>query len=389
MSETIALSAPTFNGNELKYLQQCMESGWISSAGQFVEKLQEQIQHFCGTPYAVACINGTAALQVALRIVGVKPGDEVMVPTLTFIAPVNAVHYLGAHPIFMDCDDRFNVDPEKIIDFIKKETLFKKGKTYNKTSKRRVSAFLPVHVFGNAVNLESVLSLMKVRNIPIVEDASESLGTVYTRGLLAGKHTGTVGEIGCYSLNGNKIVTSGGGGLLVTKKKSWARKAEYLISQAKDDNVRFIHNEVGYNYRLSALHAAVGLAQLEKLEDYLKIKKDNYQFYKEHVAGIDGLSLATTPEYAENNHWMYALRINQRRYGVSKNELIKRFAHEEIEVRPVWHLNHLQKPYRQCRSYRIENALKLLESTLNLPCSVSLRRENIINIGRLLEQWKK
>ncbi|MCK4815244.1 aminotransferase class I/II-fold pyridoxal phosphate-dependent enzyme, partial [bacterium] len=259
MSKLIPISVPTIQGNEWKYIKECLDTGWVSSAGKYVDKFEEEICRFTGTKYAVACVNGTAALHVSLRLVGVQPTDEVIVPTLTFISPVNAVRYLNAEPIFMDADDYYNIDAQKTIRFIKDESEFKNGFSYNKKTGKRISAIIPVHVFGNAVNLEELTAICTERNIKVIEDATESLGTIYTKGRFTGKHTGTTGDIGCFSFNGNKIITTGGGGMIVTNNEEYAKRARYLTTQAKDDQVRYVHNEIGYNYRLTNIQAALGV----------------------------------------------------------------------------------------------------------------------------------
>ncbi len=372
MSEAIPLSVPVIKGNEWKYVKECLDTGWVSSVGAYVERFEREFCAYTGARHAVACVNGTAALQVALRIIGVLAGDEVIVPTLTFIAPVNAVCYLGAQPIFMDCDDYYNLDVAKTLDFIERETRFVGGHTINQKTGRRIAALIPVYVFGNAVALDALTPLCQERNIRIVEDATESLGTWYTAGAFAGKHAGTLGDIGCFSFNGNKIITTGGGGMIVTDNPDHAEKARYLTTQAKDDGIRYIHHEVGYNYRLTNLQAAVGVAQLERLPEYVETKRSNYQAYKRHIDLIPGLHIAEIPVYAANNCWMYALQIDRARYGMDREELMQSLGAQSIQSRPVWQLNHLQRPYRDCQRYRIEKAPELLARTLNIPCSVDL-----------------
>ena len=384
----IPLSVPLIRGNEWKYVKECLDTGWVSSAGKFVTKFEEDICGYTGAKHAVACVNGTAALHVALRLAGVRPGDEVIVPTVTFIAPVNVIRYLNAEPVFMDCDEFYNIDVAKTIEFIEKETSFVDGYTLNRTTNRRISAIIPVHVFGNAVDLERLIPICRERNIKIVEDASESLGTYYTRGSLSNRHTGTIGDLGCYSFNGNKIITAGGGGMIVTSDAGLAEKAGYLTTQAKDDPVRYIHNEIGYNYRLTNIQAALGVAQLEKLEEYIAIKKNNYRNYRDYINKIDGLVLAGTPDYSRVNYWMYSLRIDKRRYGKDRDELMKYLIEQGIQTRPVWYLNHSQKPYRDCLSYRIDRANELVEATLQLPCSANLTIGILQNVVETLRQGK-
>jgi perosamine synthetase len=369
----IPLSVPVIGGNEWTYIKECLDTEWVSSAGKYVEKFEADFAARVGAAHAVACVNGTAALQVALQVVGVRAGEEVIAPTLTFIATVNAARYLGAEPVFMDCDGYFNLDVEKLADFLARATEQRDGRCFNRQTGRRIAAIVPVHVFGNAVRLREIIDLCRPRGIRIVEDAAESLGTAY----LDGPHTGTLGDIGCFSFNGNKIITTGGGGMIVTDNTEYAIRARYLTTQAKDDEVRYIHEEVGYNFRLTNIQAALGVAQLERLPEYLEIKQRNFARYRAGIADIDGLSLVNPPGYARNNLWMYALRIDETRYRTDREGLMAYLKTQGIQTRPVWHLNHLQTPYRQCESWRIERAPQLLADTLNLPCSVNLREEDI------------
>jgi len=377
MSEIIPLSVPSIQGNEWKYIKECLDTEWVSSAGKYVDLFEKKIVEYTSAKYAIACVNGTAALHIALILAGVKSEDEVIVPTLTFISPINVVRYCNAYPIFMDADEFFNIDSEKTIDFIKKETIFKDGNTFNKETKRCIRAIIPVHIFGNAVYLDDLYKICKERNIKIIEDATESLGTKYKKGKFSDKHTGTIGELGCLSFNGNKLITTGGGGMILTDNKNHAEKAKYLTTQAKDGNVRYIHNEIGYNYRLTNIQAAFGVAQLEKLPEFIEIKKRNYNKYKEYINNIPGLHLAETPDYADNNHWMYALQIDKDIYGKDREKLMQYLSEKGIQTRPVWYLNHMQKPYKGCQNYKIEKAIELLEKTLNIPCSVNLKDKSI------------
>ena len=376
-NKVIPLSAPSIQGNEWKYIKECLETEWVSSVGKYVDLFEQRIAEYTGTKHAVACVNGTAALHIALNLAGVQPGDEVIVPTLTFISPVNVVKYLSASPVFMDCDRYYNIDVGKVIRFLEKETEFRSGFTYNRSTGRRISAIIPVHVFGNAVFLDELTDVCLKRNIEIIEDATESLGTRYISGKHKGRHCGTVGTLGCLSFNGNKIISAGGGGMILTDNSELAGKARYLTTQAKDDGSRYIHNEIGYNYRLTNIQAAMGVAQLEQLPGYLKIKKRNYQRYKNEIDEISGLHIAKTPEYAENNHWMYALQIDKSEYGKDREQLMTYLTENNIQARPVWYLNHMQKPYRSCQFYQIEKANDLIDKTINIPCSVNLKEHEI------------
>ncbi len=335
MKNIIQLNIPNLKGNEKRYIQNCISTNWISTSGKYIGQFEKKLCEFTKSKNAIACINGTAALQISLKIVGVKNEDEVIVPTLTFIAPVNAIKYNNAIPIFMDADQTHNLDINKTIDFIKNNTFFKKKFSYNKKSKRRISAIIPVHVWGNAVNLEKLISLCKKKNIKIVEDASESLGTFYTEGKLKGKHTGTVGDVGCISFNGNKIITTGGGGVILTNNNSYAKKARYLISQAKNDTLNFVHNEIGYNFKLTNIHAAIGLGQLEKINYYLRKKKEINNFYQKNIKNKK-LFFLKSPKYAKNNYWMNILTIKNLKNDNKAKKFLKKFLKNDIESRYIW-----------------------------------------------------
>lgn len=378
----IPLSVPHLAGNEWQYVKECLDTGWVSTAGGFVSRFEKDFENYTGAAHAIACVNGTAALHVALQIAGVERGDEVLVPTLTFIASVNAIHYLGAEPVFMDCDEYYNLDIEKTRRFIEVECIRRDGRLYNRTSGRRVAAVVPVHVFGNAAQVEELVGLCRAAGVAVVEDAAESLGTVYADG----RHTGTLGDIGCFSFNGNKIITTGGGGMIVTANAEYAARARYLTTQAKDDELRFIHNEVGFNYRLTNIQAAMGVAQLEQLERYVDIKRAHHAAFTEALDAVPGLRVAPTPAYARNNCWMVALQVDEARYGRSRDRVVADLEQLGIQTRPVWYPNHLQRAYRHCRTYELERALSLFECTLNIPCSVGLSAEERAQVIEALRQ---
>ena len=365
----IPLSVPHLNGNEWEYIKECLDTNWVSSAGKYVNLFEKKIAEYTGAKYAVACVNGTAALQVSLRLAGVQPGDEVIAPTLTFIAPINAIAYNGASPVFMDSDDYYNIDSVKTIRFIQEETEFKGGFSYNRKTGKRVSAIVPVHVWGNACWLDDLVDICRERNIAIVEDASESLGTRYTQGKFAGKHTGTIGRLGCVSFNGNKIITTGGGGMILTDDEGLAAKARYLTTQAKDDEIKYIHNEIGYNFRLTNIQAALGVAQLEQLDGFIERKKEIYNRYKSGLDNHSNFSIADIPDYADNNHWLTVLKTASE---LKRDDAFKNLTDNSIQTRPVWCLNHLQKPYLRHQFFNIENAVTLYNNSLCLPSSVTL-----------------
>ena len=382
MKKFISLNEPLVGNPEIINLNNCIRSNWITS-GKYIENFEKKISLYTKSSYVVMCSNCSVALYIALKILGIEAKDEVITPTLTFVAPINAIILCGASPIFMDADKYHSIDIEKTIDFINKETFFKSGFSYNKRSKKKIKAILAVHVWGNAAKLHELVDICKEKNIEIIEDAAESFGTKYTTGNLKGKYTGTVGKIGCLSFNGNKIITSGGGGAILTNSKKLADEARYYINQAKDNKIRYIHNEVGYNFRISNLHAAVGYAQLQKINFLLKKKKEINEFYKKSLLNQDGIRLLENPKYSKNNFWMNVITINKSKYKQSINYLLKKFKNNNIEIKPVWYLNHLQKSFKKYQNYKIENAIEILNSSLCLPSSCNLKSQDILRIAKL------
>lgn len=380
----ISLSEPLIIGNELKYLKKCVSTNWVSTSGSFIAKFENSISKFTGAKYAVSCMNGTSALHLSLKVLDIKSDEEILVPSLTFIATINAIIYNNSIPVFMDSDDFFNLDTKKTIEFLKNQTIFKGGYTFNKKTRRKIAAIMPVHVWGNAADLYEIVKICKSKNIKIIEDASESLGTFYKKGKLKNKHTGTIGEIGCLSFNGNKIITSGSGGMILTNNKKIAKKAKYLSTQAKDDSFYSIHDNVGFNYRMSNIQAALGLAQLENIKFYLKKKKQINNLYMKKLKNIKGASIYNTPDYADNNHWMNVLNIDDKVFDKSLNKIITLFKKNNIEIKPVWRLNHKQKMFKNFDKYKIKNANLLLKKSLLLPSSTSLTNKNINNIVNIL-----
>ena len=376
----ISLHEPMFAGNERKYIKNCLDRGWVSSAGKYVDIFEKKIAKYTGAKYAVACINGTSALQVSLKLVGVKKGDEVIVPSMTFIAPVNAINYNNAKPIFMDCDEHYTIDVNKTVDFINEETRTIKKKisgnnltiTVNNKTGNRITAIIVVHALGNAVKLGKLVNLCRKKNIALIEDAAESIGTFYTLNRFKEKHTGTIGTIGCLSFNGNKIITTGGGGMILTKSRKIAKEAKYLTTQAKDDPIYSIHNEVGYNFRLTNIQAALGLAQLESLSKYIKKKKIIHERYKKKINKIKGLFISNTSHYARCNYWLNILEIYNNTSKKKLSKIIKYLSKNGIEVKPLWHPNHLQKKYKNCQTYKLDNVNNIYQNRLCLPSSPQL-----------------
>lgn len=366
----IPLSAPQIGGNEWSYIKQCLDTGWVSSAGEFVSQFEERFKGYVGAPYAVATSNGTAALHLALIALGLKADFEVLAPTITFAASINAIHYCGAKPVFFDCDRFFNIDLDAVERFLTDGCESRGAETFNKSSGRKVWGILPVHVFGNPVDMARVNALAHRHALHVVEDAAESVGSYFE-----GQHTGTFAEAGCFSFNGNKIITTGGGGMVVTRSKDVADKVRYLSTQAKDDALRFIHHEVGYNYRLTNLQAAMGVAQLELLPKYLARKKEIHNRYCTELNSAGFLSVCPVPEENPGNYWLVNVLLSKDS-GLRALDLVAKLSAQGIESRPVWYPNHLQRASSGCQAFEIRNAEDLVERTVSIPCSVGLRAED-------------
>jgi len=277
----------------------------------------------------------------------------------------------------MDCDDYMNIDVVKLREFCAKECKVSKTVLRNKSTGRIIKAVVPVHIFGNPCDMQEVMKISRRYHLKVIEDATESLGSYYTGGVYQGRFTGAIGDIGVFSFNGNKIITTGGGGMIVTDNKSIAKKAKYLVEQAKDDTVRYIHNEVGYNFRLTNLQAALGLAQLKKLKKFIRIKKGNYKLYCKLLNSVKGIKLLGIPASTAPNYWFYSLLMEKKEFGMDREKLMPCLMKKKIQSRPIWYLNHLQRPYRMNQAYKIEKAQKFWKSVLNLPCSTGLKEEQV------------
>lgn len=372
----IPLSVPNLKGNELQYVSLAVKTEWVSTAGSYVSDFEKSVADYVGVEKAVACQSGTAGLHISLQLCGVTREDMVIVPTLTFIAAVNPVKYIGAEPIFMDCDDTLCMDPRKLEAFCREECESKGNQLYHKATGRRVPAMVIVHVFGNMADMVSLLRIADQYHLKVVEDATEALGTYYTDGPLKGKYAGTIGDIGVYSFNGNKIITTGGGGMIVSSNMETLSHAKHLTTQAKADEVNFIHDEIGYNYRMTNLQAALGLAQMEQLEDFIRTKITNHEQYRERLNAMPGLSVLPFREGIRSNHWFYSLYC-QAPYPLKPAELITKLQENRIQSRPIWGLIHKQKPYQGSFTYRIEKARDYWNCVVNLPCSTNLSSADV------------
>ena len=382
----IKLSVPNLNLDIVENLKECIETGWVSTGGRFIQQFEKNFSAYVKVPDAVSTQSGTAGLHLALQVLGIGAGDLVIVPTLTFIAAVNPIRYVGAEPLFMDCDSSFCMDMDKLATFLEEECAPTSQGLHHKESGKRVKAVLPVHVFGELCDMETLMNLTQAYGLYVVEDATEALGSYYNQGKYAGKHAGTLGHLGVYSFNANKIITTGGGGMVVAQDPALLEHLRYLSLTAKDDGLFFVHNEVGFNYRMLNLQAALGVSQLSELETFIRTKQSNWKRYEEQLHGIPGLTLLSFREDRRTNHWFYSLYVEEERFGWTRDQLMQQLLDQDIQCRPVWRLNHKQKPYAQCTAYRIAQALDYEARVLNLPCSTHLSTEEVDRVCEAIQQ---
>lgn len=375
MNKMIPLSVPNFSGNEKKYVLSAIEAGWVSTSGKQIEHFENEIAKYVKTSGAVACQSGTAGLHLAMLALGITTDDMILVPTLTFVAAVNPVKYIGATPIFFDCDDYLTIDPWHIEQFCETECEIDGDQLIHTASKRSIKAIVAVHVFGNMANMEELMKIADNYHLSVIEDATEAIGTYYSAGKYAGKYAGTIGDIGIYSFNGNKIITTGGGGMIVSNNQLLLDKCRHLSTQAKTDSLYFDHDEIGYNYRMTNIQAALGLAQLEELENFIEIKKKNYELYQSM-----GIALLPFRKEIRANYWFYSYRTLHR------DELIEYLSANGVQTRPIWKLIHTLKPYQNEYAYHITNADYLYSLILNLPCSSSLNEEDVKFVSRCIKK---
>lgn len=397
MDRQIPLSVPNLDLEIVDNLRECIETGWVSTGGRFITEFEQKTAEYVGIDDAVSCQSGTAGLHTALRILGVRADDEVIVPTLTFIAAVNPVIYQGAHPVFMDCDEYFCIDTKKLAKFCEEECEFceaadggndadgtkgaQERTLINKKTGRRIRAIVTVHVFGNMANMEVIMDIADKYGLKVLEDATEALGSYVTDGKYKGYKAGTIGDMGVYSFNANKIITTGGGGMIVSRNKEYLDEARYLTITAKETSaeeaLHFMHNEVGYNYRMTNLQAALGVSQIDRLEDFIGIKERNFNKYAELLKDTAGLELLSFTSHIRSNRWFYALYVDKERFGESRETLMHRLIENGVQCRPVWKLTHTQRPYANMQSYKIEKAYDYEKNVLNIPCSTNLAEDDV------------
>lgn len=324
-SELIPLSVPNVGGNEWEYIKDCLDTGWVSSVGSYVNKFEQILAEFTGAKYAVACMNGTSAIHLSLMLSGVERNDYVIVPNVTFVASCNAIHYTGADPLLIDIDeDTWQMDLDILSEFLRNKTYEQGGFRYNCGDDRRISAILPVHVLGNMCDIDKLIPIAEKYNLVIVEDSTEALGSYYKT-----QHAGTFGKFGTFSFNGNKIITTGGGGMIVTNDELLAKKAKHLTTQAKSDDFEYTHDEIGYNYRLVNLLAAMGVAQMEQLPTFLNRKKEIDRTYRLELEN-DDLVFQKITDNVNPNHWLQTMRVRDQK------GMIKHLLANNIQCRPFW-----------------------------------------------------
>lgn len=382
-SRFIPLSVPNFSGREKEYVNEAVVSEWVSTGGSKVPQFERAVADYVKMPDAVACNSGTSGLHLAMMIASVGRGHEVIVPTLTFIAAVNPVRYAGAEPIFIGCDDSLCLCPAEVLRFLKEHAECVNGVCRNKATGAEIKAMVVVHVFGNMADMQALMKIAEEWHLAVIEDATEALGTYYTEGVYQGKYAGTIGDIGVYSFNGNKIITTGSGGMVVSNHPDWLSHARHLSTQAKSDELNYKHDEVGYNYRLTNLQAALGLAQMEQLEDFIAHKEKMYEFYRERLDGKHHYRILPFCEGVRSNHWFYSLYVEDG-HSLSRDEIIQVLKEQKIQTRPIWGLIQDQADYPKNEAYGEEKARHYLERIVNLPCSTSLTQEDAERVVQVL-----
>lgn len=383
----IPLSIPNFEGNEKKYVDDAIDQGWVSTGGAYITKLEKAMAEFLHADNVAACQSGTAALHLSAVEAGIRPGDVVLVPPLTFIAAVNPVKYQFATPVFIDCDDSFCMDPLKLKAFCEQECVFTDGVlTYRD---RPVKAVVVVHVFGNMADMESIMDIAGTYHLKVIEDATEALGTKYTEGRYAGKYAGTIGDFGTFSFNGNKIITTGGGGAVTARDSATVDHIRFLSTQAKTDPHYYIHDEIGYNYRMTNLQAALGVAQMEELPEFILRKQRNYELYKKKFEGFDLAYLMPFRDGISSNKWFYSLRLDRSRIKAEMRTIITSLHEKRIETRAIWGLINEQKPYLNEETYQLEKAPYYAERILNIPSSTQITAEEIHYVAEEVKKLLK
>lgn len=357
----VPLHEPTFNDNEIEYVTDCVKTGWVSSVGSYVTRFEEELAEFVGVKRAVAVVNGTAALHIALKIAGVEANDEVLMPSLTFIATANAVSYLQAIPHFVDVDEEtLGVDPLKLNHYLDKVSELRYGKLFNKETNRRIKALIPMHTFGHPCAMDELVVLCEKYHLVLVEDAAESLGSYYK-----GKHTGSFGKVSAMSFNGNKIITTGGGGAILTDNEELADYAKHLTTTAKvPHKVEYVHDEIGYNYRMPNINAALGCAQLEKVDVFIEQKRKLANTYETLLTNLDGVQLFKESNFCQSNYWLQTLTLDE---SLNRDEVLAFLNENGVMSRPIWQPIHELQMYKTYPKMNLNVTEKFKKVIINIP----------------------
>lgn len=366
------LHEPSFSEKELEYVKKTIETKFVSSAGKYVIDFEKKFKKYVKSKNAIAVVNGTQAIYISLVACGIKQNDEVLVPALTFVGTVNAIHYLGAKPHFIDSEiNSLGIDCLKLDKYLKKISTLKNGKCINKATKNQIKAIIPVHIFGHSCDISGVLKIAKKFNLKVIEDAAEALGSFYKN-----KHLGTFGDVGCFSFNGNKIVTTGGGGMVVSNNKNLANKIKHLTTTAKlKHKWEYIHDEVGYNFRMPNINAALGLAQLEKINKFISAKRKLFTRYQSKLSSVKEISLFKEKKWCKSNYWLQTIILDKDQ-SKKKNQLLKKLHKEKIFSRPVWKLISELKPYKKCLKMNLSGSQDIYKRAINIPSSPDLILKN-------------
>ena len=359
----LLLSGPNISGNEWKYVKECLDTGWVSSVGSYVTKFENMVAEYAGCKYGVATSNGTAALHISLMLAGVERDDYVITPNVTFIASINSIKYTGADPILIDVDPgTWQMDLDLLEDFLQNETDEKDGHIFYIKDGRTIRCIMPVHVLGNICDMDRLMDIASRYNLKVVEDATESLGSYYK-----GKHTGGFGTLGCFSFNGNKIITTGGGGVIVTNDEELARKAKHLTTQAKSDPFEYVHDEIGYNYRLVNVLAAMGVAQMELLPSFVKRKKEIDAFYRKALEGVGDISFQQIEKDVDCNCWLFTIMTEKQK------EVLKVLNDNQMQSRPFWvPMNQLRMFAGDVYYTKDDRSNHIYHRCLSIPCSTNI-----------------
>jgi perosamine synthetase len=374
----IPLSVPNLSGNEWKYIKDCLDTNWVSSVGSYVTKFEQVTAEYTGAKYAIATSNGTSAIQISLLLAGVKRDDLVIAPNITFVASVNAIKYIGANPILIDINtDNWQMDLDLLEDFLINHTTIENNTCIYKVTKQVIRAILPVHVLGNICDMDKLVSLANTYCLNIVEDSTEALGSYYK-----GRHAGTIGKFGTLSYNGNKLITTGGGGMILTDDEVLAKKAKHLTTQAKSKSDEYFHDEVGYNFRLVNILAAMGVAQMEQLSIFLNSKSTISNFYNSRLSNIEGFVNQEVLSDVKTNCWLYTVKLPRAK------QLLAHFKELKIEARPFWiPMNQLPANVNNIYYTRTDISNSVYENCVSLPCSTGISDNELKTVVKTIQSF--